>query len=485
MNSLLKIVGVAVGIAALVGVGFYSTRPVEQVQTQTFGAFTPVGGQTYSLAGAGVNSSVTSITLNSFKTPDGRIITMSMFGAIGYAVIDPNSPTKIENITFTGVQQNANGTAVLTGVSRGIDFVSPYAASTSLAQAHAGGSYLALSNTASFYGQQFLFANNVSTSSAYLVFSSTSQPYYDGDPTFTNPRALIDKFYADSLTINGAPTSTYSGMGVVQLGTPVQLASSTASSTPGAPFVVLTKYGTTTPGRLCNTGIWNCFPVAQVSGKIAQTWLDLTEGWTFTNATTTSLGLTGSLYWNNFLFSLNYSQPAGTTTLQVSSTGRVSLVPATVRSIAVNSTFPSTTSSATTTLLTVVVAANTLTTGNSMRVQAQWDQKDANDCAVEITFGTGSASTTVMSSAGNGAGAGSSYSTSGTIFATSTTAQSSAFISQQIPAAPNTSAILTVFGSKRWTNFSNSAQLYLGFNARNMSSATCYLTGATVEALSN
>lgn len=321
MSSLFRAL-ISVGIATLAVWGGYllhTPAPASMAPTLGASSFTPVGGTTYTLSGAGVNSSATTVNLNSFKTPDGRALTMSMFGTIGYAVIDPNSPTKIEDITFTGITQNPNGTAILTGVSRGMDFVSPYLSSTTLAQSHSGGSYLILSNTAGFYGQQFLFANNVATSTATLVFSSTTPPRYDGTTDFSsNPLFLIDRAYADALSIQGSPTSTFNGMGQVRLATDKEVASSTASSTLpiGQPLVIPAKFSTTTPGILCTTGIWNCVPVAQVSGKISQNWLDLTISWAFSLLTAVNATTTGNQYFTNAALT--------STLLKTDSTGKLS-----------------------------------------------------------------------------------------------------------------------------------------------------------------
>lgn len=157
----------------------------------------PVGGYQYYLAGAGVTSSATTIQLTSFKTPDGRNITMSMFGGIGYGALDPQTTSKIENITFTGVTQNSNGTALLTGVTRGVDFVTPYAASSTLRRSHTGGSTFILTNTASYYGEQFGMVNNPSVVTDYWTFP---EPISPSNPTTKN--------YVDNLVNGGTITSS-------------------------------------------------------------------------------------------------------------------------------------------------------------------------------------------------------------------------------------------------------------------------------------
>jgi hypothetical protein len=109
--------------------------------------------QKLSLSGAGISLSDTSITLTSFKLPDRSTnVTMANFGDTGYAVLEPGT-SREENISFTGITQNAGGTATLTGVTRGLGFVSPYAAVSANRKAHAGGAILVISNSAPFYNE--------------------------------------------------------------------------------------------------------------------------------------------------------------------------------------------------------------------------------------------------------------------------------------------------------------------------------------------
>lgn len=188
-------------------------------------SFTPVQASQFTLAGAGVTSSQTTIPLTSFKLPDPNKtpITMSMFGSIGYAVLEPQS-SRIENVTFTGVIQNSNGTATLTGVSRGISFYTPYNASTTLALSHAGGAYLILTNSAAFYGKEFLFANSVSTSTAPLIFSSTTPPRYDFNPQFNivSTTTMASVGYVNDVAFGTTPIGVSAG-GTGQITLPLNM----------------------------------------------------------------------------------------------------------------------------------------------------------------------------------------------------------------------------------------------------------------------
>lgn len=162
----------------------------------TYAASYPVGGTTYYLAGAGINSSASTIQLTSFKTPDGNNIIMTSFGAKGYGALEVGT-SKLENVSFTGVTQNANGTATLTGVSRGLLFTTPFTASTTLAKAHSGAANFVLSNTASYYGDQFAFVNNPSVVTDYWTFPS---PLAGSNPA--------TKTYVDNLVSGGTITSS-------------------------------------------------------------------------------------------------------------------------------------------------------------------------------------------------------------------------------------------------------------------------------------
>ena len=115
--------------------------------------FKYVQAQNFSLAGAGAIAGATSVIVKSFKGIDGVTdLTMTDFGAIGFATIEPGNGTQEEQISFTGVTQNANGTATLTGVKTVI-FINPYTATSGLAKTHPGSATLIITNTAGFYDQ--------------------------------------------------------------------------------------------------------------------------------------------------------------------------------------------------------------------------------------------------------------------------------------------------------------------------------------------
>lgn len=254
------------------------------------GTFTPAQIPQTTLSGAGITSSASTIQLVSFATRDGRAVTMTMLGTTGYGTLEPGS-SKEEIISFTGITQNANGTAILTGVNRGLDFISPYAASTTLSKAHAGGSIFIMSNTAPFYGQQFLFSNNNGTSTAILVFGSTTPPRYDsvGLQASGTYNATTSEFasilYVNNVVAAGCATGTEGVTGCLRLGTQLQMASSTFAA--GTPTVVYTKYSTSTP---YTPDIWSV--VTQKNGTIFPGFIATSSANTYTwGASTTYSGV--------------------------------------------------------------------------------------------------------------------------------------------------------------------------------------------------
>lgn len=298
------IAGIFLFFASLFGYQQPTQTPI------TLGAVYPVGGTTFYLSGSGVTSSQSTIQLTSFQTPDGRNLTMSMFGTIGYGALEPGS-SKLEDITFTGITQNANGTATLTGVTRGNDFVTPYAASTTLAKAHAGGVPFILSNTPGFY-TQFLSANNTATSSATLVFASTTPPRYDFPSTqasgsyISTTSELASVAYVNAVALASAPNSSETVKGVSQLATGAQAQAGTSLGSTGARLVI--------PASLCsNTSSANILCVITDSaGKIAQGFLDLTANWTFTGAINIAASVSKNLTLNTLAYVFPTSQSANT-----------------------------------------------------------------------------------------------------------------------------------------------------------------------------
>lgn len=191
------------------------------------GSFNPTGGGTYRIQSS-IGSSDTTVSLSSFKEPVSNIpYTMTYLNStIEYGTLEPGNNTKKEFISFTGITQNADGTASLTGVSRGLSFSYPYTASTTLQQTHSGQSIFILSNPPQLTNQ-YLNKNNDETVQGSINFYQV--PFsLNGPGTTTTSFALRSEVIAASIA-NAVPAATTT-LGYVSIAAPWQYASSTWSS---------------------------------------------------------------------------------------------------------------------------------------------------------------------------------------------------------------------------------------------------------------
>ena len=307
------------------------------------GAQLAVGGETYYLSGAGVSASQTTLNLTKFgyTRPDGNYQTFAMtnFGDLGCGTFQPGTSKKQEFMSFTGITQNSDGTAQLTGLLRGLERFSPYAASTTLQTSHAGGSTFVISNSPPCFYESYANRTASSTITSRWIFDI--YPEFKDTTNATTSNQLATKGYVDNIALQGAATSTESVGGIVELATTLETASSTPT-TAVKPLVIQAQNASSSPVVGCDgtsTAGSLCIPVAQKDGKLKQTWLNLNEGFVFnsasstitnissslsttTNATTTTLGISsGNLNLNNISYTFPSSQGASSTALTTNGSG--------------------------------------------------------------------------------------------------------------------------------------------------------------------
>ena len=179
---------------------------------------------TYSLSGAGVSSSATSITLSSLTLPQTSqkllATDLATGGDVFYITLEPGSRTRQEIVSCTSVTQNAV-TATLGGCTRGLAPISPYTASTSLQFAHGGGTSVAFSDPPQVFNR---FADQ--TGNAYIsgewsfpngfVGFASSVPYLTSAPTYSSSTQLATKGYVDGVAIAGAPDASFVAKGLLE-----------------------------------------------------------------------------------------------------------------------------------------------------------------------------------------------------------------------------------------------------------------------------
>ena len=194
--------------------------------------------QATTLAGAGATANDTSIILTSLKDPDGNLIAMTDFGTIGFGTIEPNSGTNEEQISFTGVTQNGNGTATLTGVKT-VLFVSPYTQTSGLAKTHAGGTTFVISNTSAFY-DTMTSKNNDETITGLYTFVQAPVMSASSSPTLATQ--LVPKSYVDGVVLSGAPNMDLTTKGVAEEATAAEINAGTQAGGTSAELAVNPKF---------------------------------------------------------------------------------------------------------------------------------------------------------------------------------------------------------------------------------------------------
>lgn len=161
----------------------------------------PSGGQTYFL-GSSIGSTDTTILLSSFLEPiSSTPYTMALMNTdIAYGTISPISNNS-EFISFTGITQNADGTATLTGVIRGLKRSYPYDTSTTFKIPHAGQSIFILSDAPQVFNQYASLQNN----NAFTGVNSFTQSPSVPDPV--NNTDAANKEWVLTV-VNGGPVTT-------------------------------------------------------------------------------------------------------------------------------------------------------------------------------------------------------------------------------------------------------------------------------------
>lgn len=123
-------------------------------------AYNPAGAKTYTLQSS-IGSTDTTIILSSFLEPvTATPYTMALLNtSIVYATIAPKT-TSSEFISFTAITQNADGTATLTGVVRGLAKKYPFTTDSTYKVAHSGQSQFILSDAPQVFKKYGTLAND-------------------------------------------------------------------------------------------------------------------------------------------------------------------------------------------------------------------------------------------------------------------------------------------------------------------------------------
>ena len=198
----------------------------------------PAQLQAFTLAGSGASPTDTTLLLSSFQDIDGNNVTMAELGTKAYGTIEPASGTQEEQISFTGVTQNGNGTASLTGVSH-VAFLTPYTETSGLNKSHAGGVTFVISNTSGFYSD-FANTKDDETITGEWTFPNDDSVRIrlaaDTDTAVNSALVTLGQLGRTSFagTVNGSTTIK----GIYQSATIAQQGTATATGSTGARLLV-------------------------------------------------------------------------------------------------------------------------------------------------------------------------------------------------------------------------------------------------------
>lgn len=167
--------------------------------------------QPFTLAGAGANIGDTTLVLSSMKDIDGVVLAMTNFGTIGFGTLEPGNGVQEEQISFSGITQNSNGTATLTGVKSvamtrvaAVDYV----VTNNITKTHAGGTIFVISNTVGFYDKLSSKADDETITGTW-TFTTPNYPVMTSDSPFpTSTVQLATKAYVDYVGSTGTPDAT-------------------------------------------------------------------------------------------------------------------------------------------------------------------------------------------------------------------------------------------------------------------------------------
>ena len=362
--------------------------------------YSPSGGGTYRTASS-ISSTQTTITLSSFAEPvSGTKYTMAVLNSdIAYGTIAPQT-NYTEFISFTGITQNANGTATLTGVVRGLGRSYPYAETSALKQPHSAQSIFILSNSPSLYSE-YVTKRNDQTITGINTF--TASPIV---PTPTLATQAANKAYADSLTIAGTPVADTATGGRVQIGTGLQAASSTPlGSATGNPYLALTtSIATSTYGA--TSGLKAV--ITQNDGKIDSNFIRQSDNfaWTgnnshsgtelFTASTTIYANSSNKLTLNTRPYVFPPNETASTTSLMTDGSGNLSWGYPAYDIIALNAS-STVFNTGTTTVLSKKIEAGRVKSGYIVNINTHFNATSGGYAqkSFYVLLGNGTATTTL------------------------------------------------------------------------------------------
>lgn len=247
---------------------------------------------------------------------DGTKFTMTDFGSNPTVTVDPGLRGIEEIESFTGITDNGDGTATLTGLSR--DLLSKYPYTTAgTGRTHGAGAYVVFGNNPQVYGRLAAPENDQSWTGTQ-TFASTTAPRYDVSPSNTQWASapgtqLVNLDKLNSYFVTGCANASELALGCVELATGKEAASSTLIGGSGARLVLPASLATSSPSFSATSTI----VMTQLDGRISPAFFSTSTAVTYT---------LGNLTVNGGVLAAASSTFVGTTTIAASNASTSALV---------------------------------------------------------------------------------------------------------------------------------------------------------------
>lgn len=240
---------------------------------------------------------------------------------IAYGTLAPRTSSS-EFISFTGITQNVDGTATLTGVTRGLAKKDPFTTSATFKLPHSGQSVFIISDAPQLFNK-YSVLQNAETITGLKTFPGGGNANAPVSGTVyaapTNDLEYASKKYVDGVAIAGSPDATLTVKGLVEIGTTAEINAGTSLGGTGASLAVrpdqlaASIYGLQLPSSvqkasMDNGGLSPTGTVIAYAGASAPT------GWLLCDASAVSRTTYAALF---AIVSTTYGVGNGTTTFNV------------------------------------------------------------------------------------------------------------------------------------------------------------------------
>lgn len=244
------------------------------IKRDTFGAvkpFRPSGFETTLASSLAEGGSETTLKVNSLTLPDGTSLASSSYGDL--LILTVGEGDDEEKIAVGDLNST---TKTFTIISRGLEY-GRWASTTDNMHQHLPGERVFVSDDDHWIYQQLPDLESTETIPGQKTF--TLSPIVP-TPSSSNLTYAANVEYVNDVATSGAANASETIKGIGELATKAEAAAGTSAGGTSARLLLPASMATTTPTATTSV------PVTNASGKLSQSFLDLTASFTFSGTTT-------------------------------------------------------------------------------------------------------------------------------------------------------------------------------------------------------